>query len=386
MRTFLRRDMILAAAIPAAALSCGGGDSTGPAAKLTSIAISSATLTVLAGQTLQLTASPRDQSGNTITATVSWQSQTTSIATVSQSGLVSGVAAGTASIVATATNGSTSVNKTVQVAVLSPPVLTTVTLSATTATTIFLGSTTQLVATTLDQRGAPIAANVTWSSSANGIASVDATGTVTGNALGSATITASATAAGTTVPGTVNVTVSNAAPVLASVSVATSRSTFAVGETAQLTATTKDQYGHAVGADVAWSSSSTGIATVNAAGLVTGVGIGPVTITGTGTLGAASAAGSVNLTVGAPPPLTADVTATVSNQFVPSLVDIARGGTVTWTFQATHNVTFSNTTGGAPQGISDTSTGSVSRTFATSGTFTYECTIHAGMRGTVVVH
>jgi plastocyanin len=83
-------------------------------------------------------------------------------------------------------------------------------------------------------------------------------------------------------------------------------------------------------------------------------------------------------------PSTASVSATASDTFNPSSVTIAPGGTVTWTFAATHNVNF---TGAEPPGgdIGDTPSGSVSRTFPTAGNFPYTCTLHAGMNGTVLV-
>ena len=71
--------------------------------------------------------------------------------------------------------------------------------------------------------------------------------------------------------------------------------------------------------------------------------------------------------------------------FSPSSVTITKGGTVTWnnTGSTVHNVTF--TTSGAPSGIGNFSSGSNSRTFPTSGTYSYQCTNHAGMQGTVTV-
>jgi plastocyanin len=74
-----------------------------------------------------------------------------------------------------------------------------------------------------------------------------------------------------------------------------------------------------------------------------------------------------------------------SNTFSPAAVTIARNGTVTWT-NATgtaHNVTFAGT--GAPANIANYSTGSNARTFATAGTFSYQCTNHSGMTGSVTV-
>jgi len=72
--------------------------------------------------------------------------------------------------------------------------------------------------------------------------------------------------------------------------------------------------------------------------------------------------------------------------FAPASVTITKGGTVTWTNEAgttPHNVTFSST--GAPANIANFTTGSSARTFPNVGTFSYQCTNHAGMSGTVTV-
>jgi plastocyanin len=84
-------------------------------------------------------------------------------------------------------------------------------------------------------------------------------------------------------------------------------------------------------------------------------------------------------------PQTASVTASATaNTFSPSTVTIARGGTVTWTFGARpHNVTFGAT--GAPASVPTTTNAQVARQFPTAGSFAYDCTLHAGMSGTVVV-
>ncbi|MGQ0815817.1 MAG: cupredoxin domain-containing protein [Gemmatimonadota bacterium] len=72
--------------------------------------------------------------------------------------------------------------------------------------------------------------------------------------------------------------------------------------------------------------------------------------------------------------------------FAPASVVIRRGGTVTWSNSSNtvHNVTFSQATG-APANIGDHTGGSNSRTFNTAGSFSYQCTIHNGMAGTVSV-
>ena len=71
--------------------------------------------------------------------------------------------------------------------------------------------------------------------------------------------------------------------------------------------------------------------------------------------------------------------------FSPATVTIVKGGSVTWTFGTfTHNVTFVSAPN-APANIPTTRNTSVTRQFPASGTFTYACTLHAGMVGSVVV-
>ena len=75
-----------------------------------------------------------------------------------------------------------------------------------------------------------------------------------------------------------------------------------------------------------------------------------------------------------------------THSFVPNDVYIVRDGTVTWN-NATgfvHNVTFGGAAG-APANITGFADGSAVRTFTSSGTFNYSCSIHAGMSGTVRV-
>ena len=67
-----------------------------------SVGVAPATASVQVGQTTQLMATPKDQSGNALSGrTVTWSSSNTSVATVSSGGLVAGATAGTATITAT---------------------------------------------------------------------------------------------------------------------------------------------------------------------------------------------------------------------------------------------------------------------------------------------
>src|SRR5439155_1334546 len=66
-----------------------------------SVALTPATASLRVGQTVQLTATPQDPAGGALTGrTVTWTSGDTSVARVSPSGLVTGVAPGSAPIIA----------------------------------------------------------------------------------------------------------------------------------------------------------------------------------------------------------------------------------------------------------------------------------------------
>lgn len=69
--------------------------------------------------------------------------------------------------------------------------------------------------------------------------------------------------------------------------------------------------------------------------------------------------------------------------FGPQSITVAVDGPVTWANAGAtaHTVTFDN----GPDCGRLAPAATVSRTFDTAGTFTYKCTIHPAMRGTVVV-
>jgi plastocyanin len=81
-----------------------------------------------------------------------------------------------------------------------------------------------------------------------------------------------------------------------------------------------------------------------------------------------------------------DAYGSTTNSFSPSSVRIVRGGTITWknTSGVTHNVTF-QAAAGAPENVPNHASGENTRKFSTAGTFSYRCTIHSGMSGSVAV-
>lgn len=86
----------------------GGGDDNGgtnpppPSSTVASVDVSPATASLMVPETIQLTATPKDASGNAMAGkSVTWTTSAGNVATVSSSGLVTSVAAGTATITAT---------------------------------------------------------------------------------------------------------------------------------------------------------------------------------------------------------------------------------------------------------------------------------------------
>jgi plastocyanin len=72
--------------------------------------------------------------------------------------------------------------------------------------------------------------------------------------------------------------------------------------------------------------------------------------------------------------------------FSPPSLTIQRGGTVWFDFPARdHNVIFDRRNAGAPADIEVTRSRLVARAFPTAGTFPYDCRLHPGMVGEIIV-
>ena len=190
---------------------------------------------------------------------VTWTSSAKSIATVSSSGKVKGIKAGTATI--TCTSVATGLSATCKVTVING----TVTLNKTEAF-IEKGKTTTLKATltptTLEDM------SVKWTSSDKTVATVSSSGKVKGVGYGTATITCTSVATG--VSATCQVTIGK---VVLNTPEFTLRKTRTLTLVATLYPTTLTDK------SVTWKSSDTKVATVTSSGKVKGVGAGTATIT-----------------------------------------------------------------------------------------------------------
>ena len=241
-------------------------------APVASVSITPSPLSMSVGQSTTLTAVLKDAADNLLSGRpVEWSSSNTGVASISASGVVTAVAAGTTTITATSEGKSGSSTVTV-----SNFAVATVNVQPQN-NTIIAGSSIQLSATLTDVNGAPATNRaVSWASSNTNIATVSSNGLVSGIAAGTVTITA--TSEGKT--GTTSVTV-QPKPV-ATVTVTPATASLMVGQTTPLAVVLKDQSGAVVtGRTVVWTTSNSAVATVSSSGTVTAVGGGTATITAT---------------------------------------------------------------------------------------------------------
>lgn len=168
-------------------------------------------------------------------------------------------------------------------------------------------------------------------------------------------------------------------PPVASLSLSAPSTNVIIGKTLQLSVTMLDIYGASVtGAPVQWQSSATSIATVTQGGLVTGRAVGTARIRGS----SGNGRDSVNITVGTN---TFDVY-TPGDVFSPTVLEVPVGATVRFHMfgEEGHDATFANVPG-RPAHIPVVNNQIVPRQFNTSGTFPYDCNVHPGMSGAIIV-
>jgi uncharacterized protein YjdB len=210
---------------------------------------------------------------NAANKNVTWSSSNEAVAQVSQSGLVSAVAAGSATITVTTEDGDKAAicNVTVNEVVIGDIAVTGVTLNKA-STSILINGTEILAATVLPSNATN--QNVTWSSSADSIATVSQDGLVTGKAEGIATITVKTEDGNKTA--TCAVTVTASAISVTGVTLNKTSVSLNVGASETLIATIVPS--NATNQNVSWSSDKNAVATVTN-GLVKALSAGSATIT-----------------------------------------------------------------------------------------------------------
>ena len=272
------------ATITATAGSASGSATVTVAQEVSAVAVSPATDTLVAGDTLGLAAEATDANGRPVAGTeFDWASSDTLVAVVDDVGLVTGVGAGEAEVTATAAGVTGRAALTV-----AAPAPTAVAVTPDTVALTALGQTAQLAAEVHDQIGRVMEGfPMSWSSADTLVAKVDSAGLVTAIGGGATTVAATAGA----ISGTAVVTVMQSA---GSVVVSPAGDTVAPGDTLRLAAEAFDENGHRVdGAEFTWSSSDVSVATVDGTGLVAGVAEGRATITAA----AGDASGASEITV-----------------------------------------------------------------------------------------
>ena len=148
--------------------------------------LSPSSASLIVGQTQQFTTTPRDSVGNILTGrTTVWSSSNATVASVSNTGLLTALAPGTMTVQA-GIDGRTA---TATVTITPSPVAS-LTLSQS-SVALLVGRGTVLVATARDRNGATLTGRpIAWRTSNAAVATVDAAGSVTAVATGAAVITA----------------------------------------------------------------------------------------------------------------------------------------------------------------------------------------------------
>ncbi|HVO35726.1 MAG TPA: Ig-like domain-containing protein, partial [Gemmatimonadales bacterium] len=239
---------------------------TGGKRILTHIAVNPGTATLASlRQTVQFSAVAHDQKGRPMADKVfSWRSSNPSVATVSNTGVVTAVGDGSATITAMSEGvsgtASVMVSRTAANLAVAPA----------TATLTALGATQQFTAAARDAGNNPLTGVAfTWTSSNPAVATVSPSGLVTAVGNGTATITGNTS--GKTATATVTV-----AQMVASVNVTPATSSLtAAGATSQLAAQALDANGRPIsGKMFTWNSDAATVATVSGSGMATAVANG----------------------------------------------------------------------------------------------------------------
>ncbi len=252
-------------------------------AAVVSVAVAPDHASLAVGAQVQLTATALDANGSAAEGLAwSWSSSKPSVASVSGTGLVVAKGSGTATITASAGGRSGTASITVTSVATGSPGLQVVS-GGDQSGTVGKSLPSPLVVELRDPQGVPVqGATITWSASGNGSTAASSTTTDEG---GRAQVTwtlgtvagaqqATATAAG----GTVTFAATARPGPAASITVKPASPSVSVGQTVAFDASGVDAYGNQLDPRWVWSTDNSGIATVTAQGVATGVSPGTVVI------------------------------------------------------------------------------------------------------------
>ena len=229
-------------------------------------------------------------------ASFTWESGNTGVATISSSGLATGVRSGSTptdvTITATANGKSDTAMLTVR------PVISSIEVAPKTATIDEGGDTQQYSATAHTSYNVAITGvSFAWSSGNTGVATINSSsGLATSVRAGGTQTNVTITARVGVKSGTATLTVR---PVISSIEVSPSTASVEEGETKQFNAAAMTSYGTTIQiVSFTWESTNTSVATVSSTGLATALEAGSTPITAT----AGGESGSATLMVTEPPP------------------------------------------------------------------------------------
>lgn len=266
-----------------AAIACEDDDGpTGPGDEVAQVIIEFDDDTLTVGGTHQLTVTVIDQDGDTLSSqTVDFESSNTTVASVSTSGLITALAAGSATITATVDE----VSDTITVVVEEDTTAAELTLDPGDDTNFAVGDTLTFTGTVTTAGGDTLPDEVEFEIIDTAVATVDpSTGLVTAVAVGRTQLVATSGAVSDTVEVSVG---TEPGSNVGTLTLTPATLTLAVGASDTLAVAATDTLGAAIPDPlVDFSSSASTVATVNAFGVVTGVATGTANIVAT--FGAAS--------------------------------------------------------------------------------------------------
>ena len=264
------------------------------------VAVSPTSLKIGVTQIAPLAVTLYDVQGNVLTGrSLTYSSSDQTIAYVSASGVVTGVANGQAVVTVTADGRrSTTVAVTVGAGPTNPTVAVATVAVSLNAPSLTVGQTTQGNAVTKDASGNVLTSRtIVWTTSDPSVASVDGSGVITALKAGSVTVTA--TSEGQT--GSASLTVTAPAQAAVASMTLTISPNLNVGQSVQAVVTLKDANGNVLtGRTITWVSSDATIISVNSSGVVTALRAGGVTIAASAGDGSVSASAVVSAIAPAP--------------------------------------------------------------------------------------